>query len=206
VKLSNSFEVPLSVEEAWPTLLDVERAAQCVPGAEVLEIVDDKTYKGKVSVKLGPVTLAFTGKAWFTEIDEARHRASLHATGTDLSGRGGAQAKTLFQLRPTGSQNDKTKVLVETDLQLSGAVAQYGRASGVIADVAAQLVDEFAECLRQRLAAGTLAAQVEAQPGDLANRPSQAEPPSRPLGGLAFIWRVLMRRIRSLLARLRGNA
>ena len=203
MKLSNRFDVPLSIEEAWPILLDVERTARCVPGAELLEVLDDRAYKGKVLVKLGPITLTFTGSATFVEINEAQHCASLHATGTDLSGRGGAQAKTRFQLKPKG---DHTEVLVETDLQLSGAVAQYGRASGVIEDMATQLVGEFAKCLSRQLAVSTPGGEAEASSQLQTGQAALAEPAAKPLDGLAFAWRVIVRRIRRWSAGLRGRA
>src|SRR5215472_13967723 len=90
VEIDNTFEVPLPPAEAWPVLMDIRRIAPCMPGAELTEVVDDKTYKGKVGVRLGPVALAFAGLVTFEEIDQANRRARVKAQGTDSKGRGGA--------------------------------------------------------------------------------------------------------------------
>src|SRR6516165_12517765 len=100
-----------------------------MPGAELTEIVDHRTYKGKIAVRLGPVSLAFAGLITFEELDNATYRARVKAQGTDAKGRGGANATSSFRLEPVGAGS---KVLVHTDLLLSGAVAQYGRGVGVI--------------------------------------------------------------------------
>mgnify|MGYP005719034713 FL=1 len=98
MEFENSFEVPLPPEDAWKTLLDIERIAPCMPGAELTEIVDDKTFKGKVSVRLGPVALTFQGTASFEDIDESAQRATVKAQGADAKGRGGANANVNFHL------------------------------------------------------------------------------------------------------------
>ncbi len=89
--IENSFEVPLTVDEAWKVLLNIKRIAPCMPGAELLEVIDPESYKGKVSVRLGPVALSFVGTARFEEIDEERHRARVKGQGLDAKGRGGAR-------------------------------------------------------------------------------------------------------------------
>ena len=142
MKLTNEFEVPVPVEEAWPLLLDVERIIPCMPGAELLERIGDSAYKGRVSVQLGPVLLTFEGVAKFVDIDQAARRARVEAQGTDKKGRGGAHATVVFALMPAGSSS---RVVIDTDLQLSGSVAQYGRASGLITSIAKELVGQFAE-------------------------------------------------------------
>jgi uncharacterized protein len=193
VKLNNAFSVPLPPPDAWQVLMDIERIARCVPGAEVLETVDDRTYKGRISVRLGPVHLAFNGKVAFVEIDETQHYAKLNASGTDASGRGGAQANTVFRLVANG---EETEVQLDTDLQLSGSVAQYGRASGMIADVAGQIVDEFAECLRKQLDRPPPKPDPETiQSGADPLAPAN-EAPARPMSGIAIAWSVLLRRVR----------
>jgi hypothetical protein len=204
LKLENSFTVPLEPDQAWRTLLDVERIVHCVPGAEITEVLADHAYRGKVSVSLGPIRLAFAGKAKFIEIDDTARRARLSATGTDSSGRGGANAKVVFYLIPGEGE---TEVRIETDLQLSGAVAQYGRASGIIEDVAAQIVDDFASCIRRRLGAGRMPRgdelAVAAQP-DVLHR-DRAEPQA-PIGGFAFAIRLILRRLTRVWTRLTGAA
>ena len=127
--IKNSFEVPLTVGEAWKILLNIKRIAPCMPGAELLEVIDPESYKGKVSVRLGPVALSFVGTARFEEIDEGRHRARVKGQGLDAKGRGGASGVVSFMLSPI---EGGTKVDVDTNLNLSGSVAQYGRGAGMI--------------------------------------------------------------------------
>ena len=98
VEFDNSFEVPLKPAEAWAVLMDVRRIAPCMPGAELTEVVDEKNYKGKVAVRLGPVALAFAGLVTFEEIDNANRTARVKAQGTDFKGRGGANAVASFRV------------------------------------------------------------------------------------------------------------
>ncbi|MDP6389004.1 MAG: SRPBCC family protein [Alphaproteobacteria bacterium] len=182
MKLENSFEVPSPPAEAWRVLLDIERIAPCMPGATLTEAVDDKTYKGEVSVRLGPVALTFSGTAKFEEIDDANHRALVKAQGSDSKGRGGANAEIAFRLEPFG---DGSRVVVETDLVLSGSIAQYGRGVGMIQSVAGQLVGEFATNLEAELQ------KSEAAPAEAA----------KPISGLALMWRALLDAIRGIFRR-----
>src|SRR5258708_15648208 len=150
MEINNVFEVPLPPADAWKVLMDIPRIAPCMPGAELTGIVDKDTYSGKVSVKLGPVALSFAGQVKFTDIDDIAHTARVKAQGKDSKGRGGANANVDFHLEPSDLG---TRVLVKTDLTLSGAVAQYGRASGMIQDVAQALIGQFANALKAQLAA-----------------------------------------------------
>lgn len=161
MEFDSSFEVPLPPDRAWATLMDIERIAPCMPGAELTEIVDDRTFKGKVSVRLGPVALTFQGQASFEEIDAAARRAEVKAQGSDAKGRGGAQATVAFALAPseTGSTVD-----IHTDLQLSGSVAQYGRGVGMIRDLASRIIGQFAENLAKQIEADEDAAAPESSP------------------------------------------
>jgi carbon monoxide dehydrogenase subunit G len=148
MEFDNSFEVPLPPEQAWPVLMDIRGIAPCMPGAELTEVVDDKTYKGKVSVRLGPVALTFAGVVTFEEIDNAARTARVRAQGTDAKGRGAAQAAATFRLEPSFAGS---KVLVHTDLTLSGAVAQYGRGVGMIQATASALMKQFADNLKKQI-------------------------------------------------------
>jgi uncharacterized protein len=187
--IKNSFEVPLPVDDAWKTLLDIKRIAPCMPGAELLEIVDPKTYKGKVSVRLGPVALSFVGTARFEEIDEAAHRARVKAQGTDAKGRGGAAGVVTFTLAPI---DGGTKVDVATNLNLSGAVAQYGRGTGMIQDVATQIIGQFATALRAMLARDeTVVAAPVSSTKERGETDPPASAPNNPISGLSLMARVL---------------
>jgi len=149
MEFDNAFDVPLPPERAWALLMDIPRIAPCMPGAELTEIVDPQNYKGKISVRLGPVALAFAGRVAFDSIDETARTARVTAQGNDAKGRGGANATATFRIEPNG---DGAKVLIHTDLMLSGAVAQYGRGVGMIRATAAQIIGQFANNLRAQLA------------------------------------------------------
>jgi carbon monoxide dehydrogenase subunit G len=188
LKITNSFEVPLPIAAAWVVLTDIERIAPCLPGAELTEVVGDSSYRGKVSVRLGPVALSFKGTARFEEADAAAYRARVKASGSDSKGRGGAEADVTFSLEPG---EGGTRVLVETDLRLSGSVAQYGRGAGMVSDLASHLVGQFAECLKTQLA--------EQGAGQ---EPVKAARPAEPVPGLSLglrvLWNAFLRAIRRL--------
>lgn len=182
MELQDSFEVPLPPGEAWEVLLDIERIAPCLPGARLTEVVDERTYKGEVAVRLGPVALTFSGQARIEEIDDAGLKARVKAEGADAKGRGGANAVVDFSLEPVGSGS---RVLIRTDLRLSGSIAQYGRGVGMIQDVSTQLIGEFADSLRAQLAESAVSA---------AEGPAEA-PAARPISGLALMLRLIWNRI-----------
>ena len=184
MQFDNSFDVPLPPAEAWAILMDIERIAPCMPGAELTEVVDKSTYKGKISVRLGPVALAFAGTVKFEAVDDVNHTAIIKAQGTDAKGRGGAQASASFRLEPVPNGS---KVLVHTDLALSGAVAQYGRGVGVIQATANQLITQFADCLKTRLVQSQVSPAADAREDA---RPSPA--PAKPISGFALIGRVIL--------------
>jgi uncharacterized protein len=202
MEFDNSFEVPLPVDDAWKVLMDIRRIAPCLPGAELTEVVDDRTYKGKVGVRLGPVSLAFAGTVKFDEIDDANHRAKVAAQGSDAKGRGAANATATFHLEPV---NGGSKVLVHTNLTLSGAVAQYGRGVGIIQMTAAQIITQFANNLKAQLgpvaaapaavapAMGTTAAPAVSAP--------PAPPPAKPISAFALMGAVLLAWVKRLFGR-----
>jgi carbon monoxide dehydrogenase subunit G len=205
LEFDNSFEVPVSVDDAWTILMDIERIAPCVPGAELTEVVDEDTYKGKISVKLGPVALTFNGQTQFEEKDGNGHRARLKAQGTDAKGRGGAHANVSFHMEPAGAGS---KVIIHTDLQLSGAVAQYGRGVGMVKDLAQQIISQFADNLEKNvIAPQAVPAEAEAHTdtggdGTVAAQPAAPPQPAAPVQvgsmGLSVLWNALVRGIKRL--------
>ncbi len=187
MEFDNSFEVPLPPAQAWPVLMDIKRIAPCMPGAELTEVVDDKTYKGRIAVRLGPVALSFAGVIAFEELDNANHRARVKAQGTDAKGRGGANATASFRLEPAASGS---KVLVHTDLALSGAVAQYGRGVGMIQATATQIMNQFANNLKAQLAA-TPAAAAPAGADTASATTIAPSPAAKPISGFTLMAKVL---------------
>ena len=190
MKFDNNFEVPLPPDAAWNLLLDVRRIAPCMPGAELTEVLDERSFKGRVAVKLGPVALSFAGTARFEELDAEAKRARVKAGGTDQKGRGGANAITTFTLSPSG---DGTRVDIATDLNLSGAVAQYGRGAGMIQAVAAELIGQFAAALREMIARET--------PAPAAQEPPPAPPALAPISGFNLLWRAFLAWLRRVSGR-----
>ncbi|MDX1513089.1 MAG: hypothetical protein R3174_05035, partial [Gammaproteobacteria bacterium] len=156
----------------------------------------------KVSTRLGPVTMTFSGTARFKERDESNHRALIKAGGSDTKGRGAVDADITLTLEADGNA---TKVLVHTDLRLSGSVAQYGRGQGMITDLATHWMDEFAKCLRARLPAKETGTDPEPAPGTgpdpASDRPASSEP--MPLLGVSvrIFWRALVRAVGRLFGR-----
>jgi carbon monoxide dehydrogenase subunit G len=196
LEIDNTFEVPVPVPEAWALLMDIERIVPCVPGAELTETVDDRTYKGKIAVRLGPVNLSFTGQAHFEEMDDTAHIALIKAQGTDSRGRGGAQANVTFSMEEA---EDGTKVLIHTDLQLSGAVAQYGRGAGMVADLAQHLIDQFADCLKTRIIVPAAGGETAAAAAEAPSAPPEQAAPVQVGGlGLRVLWNAILRGLKRL--------
>jgi carbon monoxide dehydrogenase subunit G len=141
MELTNEFDVPVPVDQAWDVLTDLEQIAPCLPGAQLQEVEGDE-YRGVVKVKVGPITAQYKGKAHFVERDADSHKAILTASGRDTRGQGDATANITAQLTGHG---DHTHVSLVTDLALTGKVAQFGR--GVLADVSAKLMQQFLDNL-----------------------------------------------------------
>lgn len=161
MELQHGFTVPASVDEAWQTLLDIERVAPCMPGATLDEVTGDE-FSGRVKVRVGPISLTYKGTARFAEKDDAAHRAVIEGTGKDTRGNGTASAKVTANLSPDGDLGDWTRVDVQTDLTVTGRPAQFGR--GVMSDVGDKLIGQFADCLAGKLAgAGAADAGAEAE-------------------------------------------
>lgn len=140
--LNNEFEVPVGMDEAWHVLNDVERIAPCLPGAQLQEIEGDE-FRGIVKVKVGPVTAQYKGAAHFVEQNREAGRVVIKGEGRDIRGAGNANALITATLESVA--DDRTKVKIHTDLKVTGKVAQFGR--GVMADISAKLIDQFAERL-----------------------------------------------------------
>ena len=178
MKLENRFTVPVPVDQAWRVLLDVERIAPCMPGA-TLTSVDGDRFEGTVKVKVGPINLTYGGKASFVSKDDATHVAVIDGSGKETRGTGTAKALITCRLVDRGGTTD---VEVDTDLNVTGKPAQFGR--GVLADVSSKLVDQFAACLAEEIRSGTPAAAPAAAPAaePAAAGPAAAVPGPTPTG------------------------
>ncbi|WP_433650363.1 SRPBCC family protein [Micromonospora zamorensis] len=160
MKITNEFAVAVPIDEAWTVLTDLEGIAPCLPGAQ-LTSVDGDVYRGRVKVKVGPVISEFAGTARFVEKDDAAYRGVIDAKGRDARSTGNASALVTAHLRPDG---DRTLVSVDTDLKISGKLAQFG--SGMIKEVSGKLVAQFVANLEAKLAADHPAPAVPAPRAD----------------------------------------
>jgi len=144
MKLEQSFEVDAPVSEVWAALIDIQRVAPCLPGAEITEVSDDGTYSGDFKVKLGPTTAAYRGTLKMEELDEEAHVATMRANGQDKRGQGSAKALIVSRMTET---DGVTRVDVDTDFTITGKLARFGR-GGMIKDISNRLLGEFASCLQ----------------------------------------------------------
>ena len=156
MKIENSFTVDAPIDEAWTLLTNIPEIAPCLPGAKLTDEVDG-VYSGGIKVKVGPVTSEYKGSASFVEKDDANYKAVIDGKGRDTRGAGNAQALITAQMFDEGA---KTRVDIETDLKISGKVAQFGR--GVMQDVSTKLLGQFAECLESKIGEPAMIDEVAA--------------------------------------------
>jgi carbon monoxide dehydrogenase subunit G len=149
MNLEQSFTVNAPLQRVWEALIDVERVAPCLPGAEITEASDDGTYHGAFTVKLGPTTAAYRGELRLESIDESSRTVTMRAGGQDKRGQGSAKATIVSVMRTEG---DGTVVDVRTDFTITGRLARFGR-GGMIRDVSNRLLCDFSSCLTQSIEA-----------------------------------------------------
>ncbi len=205
--IENEFTVATPVDDLWAYLLDVERIAPCMPGAELTETIDHQHWKGKVNMKFGPVALSFAGTVEMTERDDEAHRAVLHAKGMEAKGKGAANATVTSWLEP--ASEGETTVKMTADITLTGAAAQLSR--GLLPEISKKLTQQFADCLEATMNAEQAAAAAPpATPGGAtteATTPAPAAPAPAPVAakhvggiglGLSAIWSVIKNFFRRL--------
>jgi uncharacterized protein len=190
MQLENSFTVNASPDRVFAYLLDVNKVVGCVPGAELSEVVDETTFKGKVKVKVGPITVAYSGTARIAERDDAGRSATLEAEGRETTGPGSARAKAIMKVEADGTGS---VVKVTTDYSVAGRVAQFGR--GVMEDVSRRIVNDMAACIK---------ANVEGQqqtPAAVEGGAPAAPAPqvtAKPVNAITLFFQVLWSGIRKL--------
>ncbi|HUE68265.1 MAG TPA: SRPBCC family protein [Candidatus Acidoferrum sp.] len=148
MQLENSFQVGAPPDKVFDYLLDVNKVVGCVPGAELTEVVDQTTFKGKVKIKVGPITVAYSGTARIAERDDAQRSATLSADGRETTGSGSARATATMKVQPAGKGS---LVEIVTEYHVAGRVAQFGR--GVMEDVSKRLIKDMANCIQSNLEA-----------------------------------------------------
>lgn len=159
MNFSYQFELPVPVAHAWATLMDIPRVTPCMPGATI-ESSDGDNHVGKIKVKLGPIELTYRGTVTLIKRDDALHQAQVEVVAKEIKGAGAAKATLTLAAADSGA--DGTRVSVESDFSISGKAAQFGR--GVVDDVAAAMMDQFAQRLARLLRQEGAALQAEPMP------------------------------------------
>ena len=155
--LSNEFVVAADVDTVWRHLLDMEEVAECVPGAKVEEVVPPNIYRGKIRLKIGPMTVEYRGEATLVEVDEDARRATVQMKAREARGQGSALATVRNSL---AAVPEGTRVRAETELEITGPQAQFGK--GVLEDVGGRILEEFTARLERRIAAAEQGSGAEA--------------------------------------------
>jgi carbon monoxide dehydrogenase subunit G len=204
VLIENEFTASAPVDELWAFLLDVQRIAPCMPGAELTEVVDDRTWKGRLVMKFGPVGMSFAGTVNMKERDDAAHRVVLSAKGMEQKGKGAANATVTSWLEPR--DGGATLVKMQADISLTGAVAQLSR--GLLPEVSKQLTQQFADCLEQTLAATQAPTAAEpVEPLPYAAPPTTPAPmAAKPVGGIGLGLSALWAVVKNFFRRLFGGS
>lgn len=173
MKIEQKFSLNAPPDRVWAFLTDPVQVAACLPGAAITSQIDDRTYEGTVTVKVGPVTAAYKGKVRFERLDPQRLEAEMVGQGQDVKGKGGAEMRMVSRLRPLDGGG--TEVAVDSDVNISGILAQMGR--GMIESVSVQIFQQFAAAMKQKLEAPPDAGQEGAPP---------AQPEARSLDALSL--------------------
>ncbi|MHB8688338.1 MAG: SRPBCC family protein [Candidatus Dormibacteria bacterium] len=197
--IKNSFHVNAAPDRVYKFLLDVNSVARCMPGAELSEVVDPNTFKGKVKIKVGPVVVNYNGVARITSRDEVARSAVLEAEGRETQGAGSARATATMSVVPDGTGSEVT---LSTSMAVAGRVAQFGR--GVMEDVSRRLVTEMANCIRENVEAP--AAAEGAGTGEPAAQAAADHYETKPVNALALLFAVLLARLRALFGSHRTEA
>jgi hypothetical protein len=201
MQLENSFSVGAPPDRVFAYLLDVNKVVGCVPGAELSEVVDPTTFKGKVKVKVGPITVAYSGTARIANRNEVDRTATLEADGRETTGPGSARASAQMSVTADGAGST---VKIATDYSVAGRVAQFGR--GVMEDVSRRIVNDMAACIKANLEAAeppTSAAVTDA-PGAAIASPAPAPPATaamttaKPVNALGMLFSVLWARFKGM--------
>ena len=199
MEIENEFTVAAPIDHVWAYLLDVEKVAPCMPGAELTEVVDDSTWKGKVNMKLGPVSLAFAGTVTMQERDDQAHRVKLAAKGMEQRGKGAANASVTSWLEDGGGQ---THVKMQADIHLTGTVAQLSR--GLLPEVSRKLTQQFADCLASSMHAQEVVATESADVAEEV-RTEQAPVHAKPISGFSLGFSAIWSGIKSFFRKLFGG-
>ena len=197
MRLRNELVVAAPVEETWRALLDLPRVASALPGATFLPGAEGGAHRGTMKVKLGPIVAEYAGTARIEEVDEGSRTASFYVQGTSGQGTAAATITNRVEEAPGG-----TRLVVETDLRITGRAASFGR--GLVEEVSARVLDEFARRLAAEVTSPRPAAAPEAPPEPLELGAAAWEPLVRRYGVpllLALVLLLLLRRPKVIVVR-----
>lgn len=194
IKIEKQFELDAPIDRVWTFMTDPYQVVGCLPGAAITEKFDDRTYGGTITVKVGPVTVNYKGKAQFERMDPATHEAELHGRAQDVKGKGSADGRLITRLLALDKK--RTQVTVVSEIALIGPLAQFG--GRMLQDVADEIIQQTTALMQQRLSAQEPSAVVPGQ-----------EPVTRPIHGIAFalkvFWRMVVRLFRRMLGMAQGS-
>jgi carbon monoxide dehydrogenase subunit G len=173
MEITKSFTVNAPAEAVWAFLIDPYRVARCLPGAALTEKIDDLTYVGTITVKVGPVTASYRGRLHFDRLDPTAREAELSGAGQETKGKGGADMRMKSRVVERGP--NETEVTVVSDVNVVGVLAQFGR--GMIQDVSDALFQKFSQAMRRELEAPAAVAPM-APAAFAAPAASPASPPA----------------------------
>ncbi|HKK27690.1 MAG TPA: SRPBCC family protein [Gemmatimonadota bacterium] len=151
ITIQKTFDVEQPPEDVWAFLVDPERVVDCLPGAKLLEEVDERTYRGEMGMKLGPIGVTFTGTIRFDRLDEEALEVEMSGEGKDEKGSGSVKMHMESRLEPL--DDGGTRVSVAQSINLSGRLASFGR-GGIVQNVADFMFGRFTSCVTKKLAEG----------------------------------------------------
>jgi uncharacterized protein len=187
-KIEEQFEVKAPVNRVWEYLIDPARVVVCIPGAELLETLDERTFLGAVKVKVGPIAMSYKGQIKFTEMDEQNHQVRMVGEGREAGGAGSAKVNMLSKV--TASEAGGALVVVSAEVDLVGKVVQFGR--GMIEEVSKQLFRQFSACVKQQLEVAGQPPTADIQSNEI-TPPTETKALSAPSLLLQALWNVIAR-------------
>jgi len=188
-KIEEEFQVQAPVQRVWEYLITPAQVVVCIPGAELLEQQDERTFLGAVKVKLGPMVMSFKGLVKFTEIDEESHQVRMVGEGREAGG--GGSAKVTMISKVTSIDGGGALVVVNAEVDLVGKVVQFGR--GMIEEVSKQLFRQFSACVKQHLESTNQSQSTQSQPGEEVPPTLEAKPLKASPLVLQALWNVISR-------------
>jgi hypothetical protein len=213
LRFEHAFTVKARPEKVWAYLTDPYRVAPALPGAAITEKTPEGTWKGTITVKVGPVSARYRGTVRFDAIDEAARTATIAASGQDVTGRGGAEMK--MQSRLSEKTPGETEVAMISEVNVTGIMAQFGR--GLVQDVSNQMFQKFTEAARAELekddetvagpsasasaSASSTTTASTAAPAVSSSLPSPPPPSSPPIEVVSFGTKILARAVGRIMRR-----